>query len=125
MSPRLMSSEVQSHDRRKAIPNEGTKEKAIEEYPIPSWHIGECEAQLWIFTGPPRTLEENRLPEIHWVAAESLDAALLYLEAIPRFHDRRGHVSGNDPSALRLTRGLIATSGKEDNGFGAAWAALG
>jgi hypothetical protein len=46
---------------------------------------GECEAQLWIFTGPPRTLKENALPEIHWVAAESLDAALLYLRK--RHHD--------------------------------------
>jgi hypothetical protein len=46
---------------------------------------GECEAQLWIFKGPPRTLKENPLTEIHWVAAESLDAALLYLRK--RHHD--------------------------------------
>jgi hypothetical protein len=46
---------------------------------------GECEAQLWNFTGPPRILKEDRLPEIHWVAAESLDAALLYLRK--RHHD--------------------------------------
>ena len=40
---------------------------------------GECEAQLWKFTGPPGILNDDQVPEIHWVAAESLDAALLYL----------------------------------------------
>jgi hypothetical protein len=38
---------------------------------------GECEAQLWEFMGPPG--DDDHVPEIHWVAAESLDAALLYL----------------------------------------------
>lgn len=40
---------------------------------------GECEAQLWMFTGPPGIPQDDHVPEIHWVAAESLDAALLYL----------------------------------------------
>ena len=40
---------------------------------------GECEAQLWLFTGPGKILKEDHVPETHWVAAESLDAALLYL----------------------------------------------
>ena len=40
---------------------------------------GECEAQLWHFTGPPGNLQDDDVPEIQWVAAESLDAALLYL----------------------------------------------
>jgi hypothetical protein len=40
---------------------------------------GECEAQLWMFTGPPGIPQHDHVPEIHWVAAESLDAALLYL----------------------------------------------
>ena len=40
---------------------------------------GECEAQLWIFMGPPEIHQDDHVPEIHWVAAESLDAALLYL----------------------------------------------
>jgi hypothetical protein len=40
---------------------------------------GECEAQLWQFMGPPRILKDDHVPEMHWVAAESLDAALLYL----------------------------------------------
>ena len=40
---------------------------------------GECEAQLWLFTGPPGILQDDHVPAMHWVAAESLDAALLYL----------------------------------------------
>ena len=40
---------------------------------------GECEAQLWKFTGPPGILEGDHVPEVHWVAAESLDAALRYM----------------------------------------------
>lgn len=40
---------------------------------------GECEAQLWLFMGPPGILEDDHVPEMHWVAAESLDAALRYL----------------------------------------------
>jgi hypothetical protein len=40
---------------------------------------GECESQLWIFIGPPANLNDDEVPEMHWVAAESLDAALLYL----------------------------------------------
>jgi hypothetical protein len=40
---------------------------------------GECEAQLWSFTGPPGIVRDDHVPEMHWVAAESLDAALVYL----------------------------------------------
>lgn len=40
---------------------------------------GECEAQLWMFIGPPGISQDDYLPEMCWVAAESLDAALLYL----------------------------------------------
>ena len=40
---------------------------------------GECEAQLWNFTGPPGILHDDKDSQVHWVAAESLDAALLYL----------------------------------------------
>ena len=40
---------------------------------------GECEAQLWKFTGPQEILKDDHVPEMHWVAAESLDAALAYL----------------------------------------------
>jgi hypothetical protein len=34
--------------------------------------------------GPPDVLNDEHAPEVHWVAAESLDAALLYLR---RRHD--------------------------------------
>jgi hypothetical protein len=40
---------------------------------------GECEAQLWLFAGSPGILNDEHVPEIHWVTAESLDTALLYL----------------------------------------------
>ena len=40
---------------------------------------GECEAQLWKFTGPREILKDDHVPEMHWVAAESLDAALVYM----------------------------------------------
>ena len=45
---------------------------------------GECEGQLWRFMGPPAIREGDQVPEIRWVAAESLDAALQYLR---RRHD--------------------------------------
>ena len=45
---------------------------------------GVCEAQLWTFVGPSGILGDDHAPEVHWVAAESLDAALLYLR---RRHD--------------------------------------
>ena len=40
---------------------------------------GQCEAQLWTFTGPRGMLPEKNAPEVHWVAAESLEAALQYM----------------------------------------------
>jgi hypothetical protein len=40
---------------------------------------GECEAQLWTFVGPQGILFDDHAPEVHWVAAESLDAALGYM----------------------------------------------
>src|SRR5580692_12700656 len=41
---------------------------------------GACEAQLWTFVGPRRILDnDDNAPEVHWVAAESLDAALRYM----------------------------------------------
>lgn len=45
---------------------------------------GVCEAQLWKFTNLPGILTDDQAAEIHWVAAESLDAALVYLR---RRHD--------------------------------------
>ena len=47
--------------------------------------MGICEAQLWKFTSSPGILTDDHAPEmVHWVAAESLDAALFYLR---RRHD--------------------------------------
>jgi hypothetical protein len=46
---------------------------------------GECESQLWLFIGPPEISNDDHVPEMHWVAAESLDAALSYLRK--RHHD--------------------------------------
>jgi hypothetical protein len=40
---------------------------------------GECEAELWTFTGPSGIFHENDTPEIHWVAAASLEEALRYM----------------------------------------------
>lgn len=41
---------------------------------------GECEAQLWRFTGSPEILGDDNAPQqLLWVAAESLDAALRYM----------------------------------------------
>lgn len=42
---------------------------------------GECEAQLWMFRGPrkPGIPNDDHRAEMRWVAAESLDAALVYL----------------------------------------------
>jgi hypothetical protein len=40
---------------------------------------GECEAQLWKFTGPSGIVDENDAPEVHWVATESLEAARRYM----------------------------------------------
>jgi hypothetical protein len=40
---------------------------------------GECESQLWQFTGPPEICDDDNTPRVNWVAAESLDAALRYM----------------------------------------------
>ena len=40
---------------------------------------GVCEAQLWTFTGPREVFPDDHGPEAHWVAADSLDAAVRYL----------------------------------------------
>jgi hypothetical protein len=40
---------------------------------------GECEAQLWKLTGPSGMLDENAADDVHWVAAESLEAVLRFV----------------------------------------------
>ena len=55
----------------------------------PLLHAGltrRTEAQLWTFVGPRRILDDDKnAPEVHWVAAESLEAALRYMRR--RFED--------------------------------------
>ncbi len=53
----------------------------------PLLHAGltrRTEAELWSFVSSPGILDGDIAPKIHWVAAESLDAALFYLR---RRHD--------------------------------------
>jgi hypothetical protein len=45
---------------------------------------GECESQLWYFTCPHGIPADEGAPHEHWVAAESLEAALRYMR---RRHD--------------------------------------
>ena len=41
---------------------------------------GGCEAQLWVFIGSPGIFPDDNAPQmVHWVAAESLEAALRYM----------------------------------------------
>ena len=40
---------------------------------------GVCEAELWGFTDSSRILNDDSASEVHWVAAESLEAALRYM----------------------------------------------
>jgi hypothetical protein len=40
---------------------------------------GACEAQLWKFICPPGILADDNASQVHWVAAESLEAALRYV----------------------------------------------
>ena len=40
---------------------------------------GICEAQLWCFIGPPEIHNDDSAPQVHWVAAESIEAAVCYM----------------------------------------------
>jgi hypothetical protein len=40
---------------------------------------GVCEAQLWSFTSPQGIFHDDKAAEVHWVAAESLEAALRHM----------------------------------------------
>ena len=61
------------------VPDEDAEEKVISENAVRPGTTGACEAQLWTFAGPPEILKDDHAPDVHWVAAESLDAALLFL----------------------------------------------
>jgi hypothetical protein len=73
-------SEVQSHDpeekRRRRVK---TKKKRPINTRFRPGTTGACEAQLWTFTGPPGILADDNAPQVHWVAAELLDTALLFM----------------------------------------------
>jgi hypothetical protein len=55
------------------------KKKSANRSPFRPGSTGQCEAQLWVFTGPSGMLYENDVPEVHRVAAESLEAALQFM----------------------------------------------
>ena len=65
--------------RRKAVVDDDAREKVSNKRSVPSRHNGACEAELWTFTCPPVFLSDDNATEVHWVAAESLDAALEYM----------------------------------------------
>ena len=56
-----------------------SKNKSAEDSRFRPGSTGQCEAQLWVFTGPSGMLYESDAPEVHRVAAESLEAALRFL----------------------------------------------
>ena len=71
---------------------------------------GACEAELWTFTCPPGFLSDDNATEVHWVAAESLDATLEYMRL--RHHDfivTEARCLGMIP--LRPSPGLKETAG--------------
>ena len=76
-------SEVQSQDlKKRRLPTKTQKKRSARNKNKTRFRPGtrgECEAQLWIFTGPPGILNDDNAPQLHWVAAESLEAALSYL----------------------------------------------
>ena len=71
---------------------------------------GVCEAQLWTFVGSQGILNDDHAPGVHWVAAESLDAALRYMRQ--RYDDfiiSRGRDAGCPaPPAQIRTSGIPA-----------------
>jgi hypothetical protein len=57
---------------------------------------GECESQLWSFSCPPGISSDDNTPQIHWVAAESLEEALQYMRK------RHDDFIGNPPVSTRV-----------------------
>lgn len=78
--------EVQSHDLEKGGAEvKRQKNRSATNTRFRPGATGACEGQLWIFVGPQRIPDDDDPPEVHWVSAESLDAALRYLRQ--RFDD--------------------------------------
>jgi hypothetical protein len=71
---------------------------------------GACEAQLWSFTGPPGSLANENALRTHWIAAESLEAALRYMRyRHDNFKISRGRDAGCPaPPAQIRTSGIPA-----------------
>ena len=66
--------------------------------------------QLWTFTSSSGIVNDDIAPEVHWVAAESLDSALRYMQH--RFDDfmiTEARFPGMIPLTPRLIPGLMAT----------------
>jgi len=55
------------------------KKRSAKDAPFRPGSTGACEAQLWTFVGTPQILHDDYAAQVHWVAAESLDAALRYM----------------------------------------------
>jgi hypothetical protein len=60
------------------------KKRSTEDGRFRPGSTGVCEAQLWQFTGRPEISADDNAPQVNWVAAESLEAALRYMR---RRHD--------------------------------------
>jgi hypothetical protein len=64
---------------------------------------GECEAQLWSFTGPARILNDSDAPVVQRETAESLEAALRYMrQRRDHFIITAARFLGMIPRPLRL-----------------------
>jgi hypothetical protein len=79
--------------RRRAVVDEDARKRSATNNRFHPGTTGECEAQLWVFTGSPAILTDENAPPVHWVAAESLEAALRYMRLRHgRFQHRGGAI---------------------------------
>src|ERR1700688_360717 len=68
-----------SHELKKPLRRKMQKKRSANNARFRPGTTGACEAQLWMFVGSHRMLKDNDARAVHWVAAESLDAALRYM----------------------------------------------
>ena len=99
-----------SHDLKEGVRRKMQKKRSAKNPLFRPGITGACEAQLWTFVGSQRMLKDNDAPEIHWVAAESLDAALRYMrQRYDDFNISRGRDAGCPaPPAQIRTSGIPA-----------------
>src|ERR1700730_8326592 len=62
-----------SHDLKEGVRRKMQKKRSAKNALFRPGTTGACEAQLWKFVGSERMLKDNDAPDVHWVAAESLD----------------------------------------------------